>query len=47
MFDISEKVAVVKGGGGVLGGSISKHLVKAGLKKAAKITECLSGQIMV
>lgn len=34
MFDISGKVAVVTGGGGVLGGSISKSLVEAGVKVA-------------
>ena len=32
MFDLTEKVAVVTGGGGVLGGSISKSLVQAGVK---------------
>lgn len=32
MFDISGKVAVVTGGGGVLGGNISKSLVEAGVK---------------
>lgn len=32
MFDLTGKVAVVTGGGGVLGGSISKSLVKAGVK---------------
>ncbi|HET8737984.1 MAG TPA: SDR family oxidoreductase [Pricia sp.] len=31
-FDISGKVAVVTGGGGVLGGSISKSLIAAGAK---------------
>lgn len=30
MFEIDEKVAVVTGGGGVLGGSISESLLKAG-----------------
>jgi len=34
MFDISGKVAVVTGGGGVLGGSISRHLIEAGVKVA-------------
>lgn len=34
MFDIKGKVAVVTGGGGVLGGSISKSLVEAGVKVA-------------
>jgi NAD(P)-dependent dehydrogenase (short-subunit alcohol dehydrogenase family) len=34
MFDISGKVAVVTGGGGVLGGSISKSLIEAGVKVA-------------
>lgn len=34
MFDLTGKVAVVTGGGGVLGGSISKSLVKAGVKVA-------------
>jgi NAD(P)-dependent dehydrogenase (short-subunit alcohol dehydrogenase family) len=34
MFDIDGKVAVVTGGGGVLGGSISHSLVKAGVKVA-------------
>jgi NAD(P)-dependent dehydrogenase (short-subunit alcohol dehydrogenase family) len=34
MFNISGKVAVVTGGGGVLGGSISKHLVESGVKVA-------------
>jgi NAD(P)-dependent dehydrogenase (short-subunit alcohol dehydrogenase family) len=34
MFDISNKVAVVTGGGGVLGGSIAKSLVEAGVKVA-------------
>ncbi len=32
MFDLTGKVAVVTGGGGVLGGSISKSLVQAGVK---------------
>ena len=34
MFDINEKVAVVTGGGGVLGGSIARSLVEAGVKVA-------------
>lgn len=34
MFDIKNKVAVVTGGGGVLGGSIAKSLVEAGVKVA-------------
>lgn len=34
LFDISGKVAIVTGGGGVLGGSISEWLVKAGCKVA-------------
>ncbi len=34
MFDIKGKVAVVTGGGGVLGGSISKSLIEAGAKVA-------------
>jgi NAD(P)-dependent dehydrogenase (short-subunit alcohol dehydrogenase family) len=34
MFDINGKIAVVTGGGGVLGGSISRSLVKAGVKVA-------------
>ncbi len=33
-FDIKGKVAVVTGGGGVLGGSISKSLIEAGVKVA-------------
>ena len=32
VFDISGKVAVVTGGGGVLGGSIAKSLIEAGAK---------------
>ncbi len=32
LFDISGKVAIVTGGGGVLGGSISKSLIEAGCK---------------
>lgn len=32
MFDISESVAIVTGGGGVLGSSISKSLLQAGVK---------------
>lgn len=32
MFDIEGKVAVVTGGGGVLGGSIARSLVEAGVK---------------
>ncbi len=32
LFDIEGKVAIVTGGGGVLGGSISKHLVQNGCK---------------
>jgi NAD(P)-dependent dehydrogenase (short-subunit alcohol dehydrogenase family) len=32
IFDISKKVAVVTGGGGVLGGSIAKSLISAGCK---------------
>lgn len=32
MFDLTGKIAVVTGGGGVLGGSISKNLVEAGVK---------------
>ncbi|WP_434036520.1 SDR family oxidoreductase [Formosa sp. 4Alg 33] len=32
VFDISGKVAVVTGGGGVLGGSIAKSLVESGVK---------------
>ena len=31
-FKITDKVAIVTGGGGVLGGSISRHLVQAGCK---------------
>lgn len=31
-FDISNKVAIITGGGGVLGGNIAKHLVKVGCK---------------
>lgn len=34
MFDIKRKVAVVTGGGGVLGGSIARSLVEAGAKVA-------------
>lgn len=34
MFDIKGKVAVVTGGGGVLGGSIARSLVEAGVKVA-------------
>lgn len=34
MFDLSGKVAVVTGGGGVLGGSIAKSLIEAGVKVA-------------
>lgn len=34
MFDLKGKVAVVTGGGGVLGGSISKSLIEAGVKVA-------------
>lgn len=34
MFEIKGKVAVVTGGGGVLGGSISKSLIEAGVKVA-------------
>ncbi len=34
MFEIKEKVAVVTGGAGVLGGSIAKSLVEAGVKVA-------------
>jgi NAD(P)-dependent dehydrogenase (short-subunit alcohol dehydrogenase family) len=34
MFDLKDKVAVVTGGGGVLGGSIASSLVKAGVKVA-------------
>jgi NAD(P)-dependent dehydrogenase (short-subunit alcohol dehydrogenase family) len=34
LFDIEGRVAVVTGGGGVLGGNISKSLVKAGVKVA-------------
>ncbi len=34
MFNLSEKVAVVTGGGGVLGGSIAHSLVEAGVKVA-------------
>jgi NAD(P)-dependent dehydrogenase (short-subunit alcohol dehydrogenase family) len=34
MFNISGKVAVVTGGGGVLGGSISRSLIEAGVKVA-------------
>lgn len=34
MFEIKGKVAVVTGGGGVLGGSIAKSLVEAGVKVA-------------
>ncbi|WP_179021855.1 SDR family oxidoreductase [Winogradskyella forsetii] len=32
IFDVSSKVAIVTGGGGVLGGNISKHLINAGCK---------------
>ncbi len=32
IFDISGKIAIVTGGGGVLGGNIAKHLIKAGCK---------------
>ena len=32
IFDISGRVAIVTGGGGVLGGNISKHLISAGCK---------------
>lgn len=32
IFDISGKVAIVTGGGGVLGGNISRHLVSVGCK---------------
>ena len=31
-FNIKGKVAIVSGGGGVLGGSISKSLLEAGVK---------------
>ncbi|MDX8339379.1 SDR family oxidoreductase [Draconibacterium sp. IB214405] len=34
MFDLKGKVAVVTGGGGVLGGSIARSLVEAGVKVA-------------
>ena len=34
MFDLSGKVAVVTGGGGVLGGSIATSLIEAGVKVA-------------
>ncbi|GET23029.1 SDR family oxidoreductase [Prolixibacter denitrificans] len=34
MFDINGKVAVVTGGGGVLGGSIARSLIEAGAKVA-------------
>lgn len=34
MFDLSGRVAVVTGGGGVLGGSISRHLVEQGVNVA-------------
>lgn len=34
MFEISGKVAVVTGGGGVLGGSIARSLIEAGAKVA-------------
>ncbi len=34
MFDLSGKVAVVTGGGGVLGGSIANSLIEAGVKVA-------------
>ncbi|MEL0457360.1 SDR family oxidoreductase [Flavobacteriaceae bacterium SZ-1-7] len=34
MFDLKDKVAVVTGGGGVLGGSIAKSLVEIGVKVA-------------
>jgi len=34
MFEIKEKVAVVTGGGGVLGGSIARSLISAGVKVA-------------
>lgn len=34
MFDIKGKVAVVTGGGGVLGGSIARSMVEAGVKVA-------------
>ena len=45
LFDISGKVAIVTGGGGVLGGSISNWLIKAGCKvvvldiRAEKVAE--------
>jgi len=34
MFDLKNKVAIVTGGGGVLGGSIAQSLVEAGVKVA-------------
>jgi NAD(P)-dependent dehydrogenase (short-subunit alcohol dehydrogenase family) len=34
MFDLKGKVAVVTGGGGVLGGSIARSLIEAGVKVA-------------
>ena len=34
MFEISGKVAIVTGGGGVHGGSIARSLIKAGVKVA-------------
>ena len=34
LFDINEKVAVVTGGSGTLGGSISKYLAASGVKVA-------------
>ena len=34
MFELSGKVAVVTGGGGVLGGSIAHSLIEAGVKVA-------------
>lgn len=34
MFEISKKVAIVTGGGGVLGGSIARSLIKEGVKVA-------------
>ena len=38
MSDLRGKVAIVTGGGGVLGGNISDSLVKAGVKVAVSYT---------
>ena len=34
MFSLKDKVAIVTGGGGVLGGSIARSLIEAGVKVA-------------